>query len=150
MRPLPIVALSLLLLPLIEIWLLIAIGSRIGALATFLLLILAGFVGVTLLRHQGLATLSKFQQSMQRGEHPVPALQEGAVIGIGALLFLIPGFFTDMLGLLCVLPPTRQLIIKYGFKSANVRASTFHYQQTRQPSAGNAIEGEVVHRRDEP
>lgn len=149
MRPLPLVALSLLLLPLIEIWLLIAVGSRIGALATFLLLILAGFVGVLLLRHQGLATLSKFQQSMQRGEHPAQALQEGAVVGIGALLFLIPGFFTDMLGLLCILPPTRHLIIKYGFRSANVNASIFQYRYTQQSRTGNAIEGEVVRRQDD-
>lgn len=149
MRPLPIVALSLLLLPLIEIWLLIAVGSRIGALATFLLLILAGFVGVLLLRHQGLATLSKFQQRMQRGEHPAQALQEGAIIGLGALLLLIPGFFTDILGLLCILPPTRHLIIQYGFKAANVSGGSFYYRHTQHPRAGNAIEGEVVRRQDD-
>lgn len=139
MRPLPIVAILLLLLPFIEIWLLIKVGSAIGALPTILLLILAGVVGMFLLRHQGFATLTKFQRSLNAGELPAQAMLEGAVLLFAGVLFMIPGFFTDILGLLCVLPPTRYLLVKGLLRNSMVSVGKRPYD----------IEGEVVRRKDD-
>lgn len=147
MRPLPIVAILLVLFPFIEIWLLIKVGSAIGALPAILLLILAGFAGMFMLRHQGLATLMKFQRSLNTGEVPAQAMLEGAVLLVAGLLFLIPGFFTDILGLLCVLPPTRYLLLKMLLRKGVVTTGGFRQQSWQQNSQD--IEGEVVRRKDD-
>lgn len=147
MRPLPIVAILLVLFPFIEIWLLIKVGSAVGALSAILLLILAGVVGMFLLRHQGLATLMKVQRSLNAGEVPAQAMLEGAILLVAGLLFLIPGFFSDILGLLCVLPPTRYLLLKALLRKGVTTVGGFRQQSWQQKSSD--IEGEVVRRKDE-
>lgn len=146
MRPLPVFGIFLLLLPFIEIWLLIKVGSAIGALPTILLLILAGMLGMFLLRHQGFATLAKLQRNMNAGELPAYAMLEGAMLVVAGLLFIIPGFFTDIVGLVFVLPPTRYLLLKALLKGGVVVRGTAA-SQSRQGSRD--IEGEVVHRKDD-
>lgn len=148
MRPLPIFALLFLVIPFIEIWLLIQVGSAIGALSTLLLLILAGVLGMFLLRQQGFVTLTRVQRSMNEGQLPAHAMLEGVVLLVGGLLFMIPGFFTDILGLLCVLPPTRHLLLKLWLKRAVVSVHGFQTQAS--PRQGSRdIDGEVVERRDD-
>ncbi|MBU0655817.1 MAG: FxsA family protein [Gammaproteobacteria bacterium] len=148
MRPFPVFALLFLVLPFIEIWLLIKVGSAIGALPTILLLILAGMLGIFLLRHQGFATLARVQRSVNEGQLPAQTMLEGVVLLVGGLLFIIPGFFTDILGLLCVLPPTRYLLLKLLLKRAVVSTSGFH-RQTSSSQGSRYIEGEVVRRKDD-
>jgi UPF0716 protein FxsA len=123
--------------------------GAIGALPTILLLILSGMFGMFLLRHQGLVTLAKFQRDMQAGQRPAQSLLEGTLMLFSGLLFIIPGFFSDILGLLLLLPPTRYLLVKALLKRGMVSASAtgFQYTQTSR-SASTDIEGEVIRRDD--
>lgn len=148
MRPLPVFAALLLLLPLIEIWLLIRIGGAIGALPTFLLLILISMAGMVLLRRLGFATLTRFQNDVRAGELPARALMEGALLVIGAILFVIPGFFTDLLGLLLILPPTRYWIGRVLLKHSVVTTGGSPYKSSS-TRKHDPIEGEVVSRRED-
>lgn len=103
--------LLLLLLPVAEIYLLIQVGGVIGAIPTIALVVFTAVLGTLLLRHQGLAVLNRVQAMVQRGETPTVAMLEGLVILISGLMLLLPGFFTDALGLLGLIPPVRQALI---------------------------------------
>lgn len=102
-----------LFMPLLEIYLLIQVGGLIGALPTMLLIVVAALLGVMLLRLQGMATLARAQAALARGELPARAMLEGVVAVVGALLLVIPGLFTDLLALLCLIPPLRRLLLRW-------------------------------------
>ena len=98
-------------LPIVEMWLLIEVGSRIGALVTIGLVFLTAFVGVLLLRQQGLSTLARASQRMETGEIPAEEMVAGIFLAVGGALLLTPGFLTDAIGFACLLPGVRQLLI---------------------------------------
>ncbi|WP_448192147.1 FxsA family protein [Azospirillum sp. sgz301742] len=100
----------LLLLPILEIAVMIEVGGWIGAGPTLLLIVLSGIVGSLLLRHQGLATLRRAQESLDRGEPPVGAVFEGFCVVVGAILLIIPGFLTDIVGILLLVPFLRDAL----------------------------------------
>jgi len=100
-----------LLVPLFEIYLLIKVGGAIGALPTVFLVVFTAVLGVLLLRHQGLYTYARVQQAMARGELPTVAMLEGVILLISGAMLLTPGFFTDTLGFLGLIPPLRQWLI---------------------------------------
>jgi UPF0716 protein FxsA len=102
--------LALLSLPILEIYLLIKVGGIIGFLPTLLLLFGAASLGTYLLQTQGWSTWMRLQQSWARGDLPAAELLDGAIILAGAALFVLPGFFSDLLGLLCLIPATRRMI----------------------------------------
>lgn len=99
------------LVALLELWLLITVGSKIGVLATVGLVFLTGIIGVTLLRQQGFQLLNSLQMRMSAGEMPARELMEGVALLIGGFCLLTPGFLTDTLGFLLLLPPTRKAIL---------------------------------------
>ena len=99
------------LIPLLEIYLLIQIGTVIGALATILLVLATAIAGAMLLRHQGLFTYARVQQATARGELPTVAMLEGVVLMFAGVMLLTPGFFTDALGFLALIPPLRRAMI---------------------------------------
>lgn len=101
------------LLPLIEIYLLIQVGSALGAIPTILLLVLAGIAGALMVRFQGLATLFRVRASMARGELPGMALLEGLVLLVAGVLLLTPGFFTDIIALFTLIPSLRRAAIRW-------------------------------------
>lgn len=100
-----------LLVPLLEIYLLIKVGGIIGAVPTVFMVVFTAVLGGFLLRHQGLYTLAKAQTALARGELPTVAMLEGVVILISGALLLTPGFFTDALGFLGLIPPLRHWLI---------------------------------------
>ena len=100
-----------LLVPLLEIYLLIKVGGIIGAIPTVFMVVFTAVLGALLLRHQGLYTLGKVQTALARGELPTVAMLEGVVIIISGALLLTPGFFTDAIGFLGLIPPLRQRLI---------------------------------------
>ncbi len=104
------VLLAFLALPILEIYLLIQVGGMIGFLPTLLLLFGAAGLGAYLLQTQGWNTWMRLQQSLARGELPGEELVNGAVIVAGGALLLLPGFLSDLAGLLCLIPFTRRLI----------------------------------------
>lgn len=101
-----------LLVPLLEIYLLIKVGGLIGALPAVLLVVAAALLGVMLLRQQGMATLARAQAALARGELPALAMLEGVVAVVGALLLVIPGFFTDVVAFFCLIPPLRRWLLR--------------------------------------
>ncbi|MCY4155330.1 MAG: FxsA family protein [Gammaproteobacteria bacterium] len=96
--------------PLVEIYFLIQVGQEIGALATVLLCILTAALGAILLRIQGLLTLMNAREKLRRGEIPADNLLEGLILLGAAVLLLTPGFVTDVLGFLCLVPPLRSTL----------------------------------------
>ena len=99
----------LFLLPLIEIAGFVLVGRQIGVLPTLGLIIAAGFVGAALLRHQGFGIMNRIRSEVQAGRDPSRDLAHGVMVLAAGVLLLIPGFFTDIVGILLFLPPIRDL-----------------------------------------
>ncbi len=97
------------LLPIAEIYVIVKVGEAIGILPTLALLILDGFLGAALARSQGRAAWLRFNQALAEGRVPAREVFDGAMIIVGGAFLLAPGFITDVIGLLLLLPPTRAL-----------------------------------------
>ena len=104
------VLLSIILVPILEIYLFIKIGAQIGALNTILLIFVTAVTGIVYARYEGLNTLKSGFSQLIKNEIPAYEMISGAAIAFGALLLIIPGFATDTLGFLIILPLTRRLI----------------------------------------
>ena len=102
--------LSIILVPIIEIYLFIKIGAQIGAINTILLIFITAATGVIYARYEGLNTLKSGFAEMIKNKIPAYQMISGAAIAFGALLLIIPGFATDILGFLIIFPLTRKLI----------------------------------------
>ena len=96
-----------------EIYVLVSVGQAIGGLSTVLLVIITAFIGSSLLRQQGWSTMAKAQQSMAEGRAPAIEMLEGVVILVSGILLLTPGFITDILGLLGLMPWSRSYFINH-------------------------------------
>ena len=103
---------ALLAVPIIEIGLFIEIGGAIGLWPTLALVILTAIAGTVLLRAQGFATMARLQSNLAEGGDPRGALAHGAMILFAGALLLTPGFFTDAVGFLLLLPPFREMLIR--------------------------------------
>jgi UPF0716 protein FxsA len=101
-----------LVVPLVEIWLLIEVGSVIGAIWTVILVVLTAMIGAALVRAQGLATLSRAQAQLRAGELPAVEMFEGVALIVAGALLLTPGFFTDTVGFTVLVPPLRRWLIR--------------------------------------
>ena len=104
--------LLIIIVPIIEIYLFIKIGSQIGAINTVLLILLTAFVGLIYVRYEGFNTLRSAISQLVKNEIPMFEIMSGAALVIGAFLLILPGFLTDMLGLLFVIPITRKIFFK--------------------------------------
>ena len=104
--------LLIIFIPIIEIYLFIKIGSQIGALATISLIFLTAFIGVLYARYEGFNTLKSGMSQIIRNELPIYEIVSGAALAFAALLLILPGFATDVLGLLIIFPPTRKFFLK--------------------------------------
>ncbi|ARN72861.1 FxsA family protein [Oceanicoccus sagamiensis] len=145
-------------IPIVEMWVLIEVGSEIGALSTIFLVFLTAAIGLALLRQQGVNTLLRVNQRMEQGQLPAGEILEGVMLAVGGALLLTPGFITDAIGFACLLPFSRQLLValllrqgvvmaSYG-RNANFDAS-FRSSETLRASrarpgeqSGSVIEGE--------
>jgi UPF0716 protein FxsA len=96
-----------------EIYVLVSVGQAIGGLSTVLLVVITAFIGSSLLRQQGWSTMAKAQQSMSEGRTPAMEMMEGVVILVSGILLLTPGFLTDALGLLGLMPWSRSYFINH-------------------------------------
>jgi len=104
--------LALILTPLIEITLFVEIGGEIGALPVVLLTVATAAAGIGLVRAQGLHTLRSAQRELDAGRAPVAEMMHGAMLVAAGLFLLAPGFMTDALGALLLLPPVRRLVVR--------------------------------------
>ena len=111
-------------IPLIEIYLFIKIGSEIGALNTILLILTTAVVGIWYARYEGFNTLRSGMSQLVKNELPLYEIVSGAAIAFAALLLILPGFATDIVGILLVFPLTRKIILsKYSKKYSSKKRS---------------------------
>ena len=104
------ILLTIILIPAVEIYLLIKIGSQIGAMSTIILIFTTAIIGVYYAKYEGLNTLKSGFAQISRNETPAYEVISGAAIAFAALLLIIPGFVTDTLGFLLILPFSRKII----------------------------------------
>jgi UPF0716 protein FxsA len=136
------------LMPIIEMWLLITIGSYIGALSTISLVLLTALIGIGLLRAQGFSTLWRGKEKLQQGQIPAQEIMEGVVLAVSGALLLTPGFVTDAIGLLGLIPLTRIFLIKAILQKVTfitAGAQPFGQQSSRSGfnnDSGNTFDGE--------
>lgn len=99
-------------IPIVEMWLLITIGSYIGAISTIALVLFTALIGIGLLREQGVSTLWRGKEKLQQGKIPAQEMIEAIVLAVSGALLLTPGFVTDAFGLLGLLPFSRIFLVK--------------------------------------
>jgi len=103
--------LAFVIVPIVEIGLFITVGGAIGLWPTLAIVILTAIVGTQLMRHQGISTLNRLQTNLAQGKNPTDPIAQGAMILVAGVLLLTPGFFTDALGFLLLIPLVRKAII---------------------------------------
>ena len=116
MNPFQILFVIFLLVPMLEIYLLIKVGSVIGALPTVFLVVFTAVLGALMLRVQGFSTLARLRTTMAQGGIPAVEMVEGGILLVAGALLLTPGFFTDSIGFLLLIPPVRRLAITWSLK----------------------------------
>ena len=121
-------------LPALEIFLMIKIGGAVGAFNTVILIFLTAVIGIYFAKLQGIQTLKSGMINLYQNKLPVYEILSGASIAIAALLLIVPGFFTDFLGFLFLIPFTRKIIFSIALKKNNVDIN----------KKEDAIEGEIV------
>ena len=148
-----------LIVPIVEIYVLIEVGSRVGALTTVALVVFTAVLGAALMRQQGFATLQRVQREVASGELPALTLMEGAFILVAGALLLTPGFVTDAIGFSFLVPPWRRTLT--GLLAGKIltvgRAQAFHGTPgastanrgfSRTPG-GTVIDGEFTEKGDQ-
>lgn len=113
MNPFQILFILFLAIPLLEIYLLIKVGGIIGAFPTVFMVVFTAVLGAWLLRIQGFSTLNRVRSTMAQGGIPAIEMLEGAVLLVSGALLLTPGFFTDAIGFLCLIPSFRRTMIRW-------------------------------------
>ena len=125
-------------IPLLEIFLFIKVGSYIGAFNTISLIIITAFVGIFYARYEGFNTIKSGISQLMRNEIPIYEMISGAALAFAAILLILPGFATDLLGFLLIFPPTRKILVKKFSK--NVKSEN--------NLNNNVIEGEFEDKED--
>lgn len=128
---------------LIEITLFILVGKLVGVLTTLGLIILTTIFGLVLLRQQKIALMKHLQKTFQSGQPPQPNTFTNAATVLAGFLLIIPGFFTDLLGLLCLMPKIRATILNFFTKTKIIKP------KGKAANDANIIEGEFWHEDDE-
>lgn len=157
-----ILLIAFIAIPILEIYLLFQVGGVIGAGWTILIVIGTAILGASLLRQQGLATWSRLNQNIAQGQLPPTVLVEGIFLLLAGAFLLTPGFFTDAVGFLFLMPPVRKMLaaalLRRGlFMASSMHASSFSHttsshtapgSQARTESHTRVIEGEYEERDD--
>ena len=124
-------------LPILEIWIMIKVGTQIGALNTVLLIFLTAILGIYFARVQGLSTIKSGFYNLYQNKIPVYEIISGASIAIASVFLIIPGFMTDFVGFVLLIPFTRKLIINYLLKN---------YQPKNQ--SNKIVDGEIIEEKE--
>ena len=111
--------LSIILVPIVEIYVLIKVGSEIGAITTILLIFITAIIGIYYAKYEGLNTLRSGFVQLNKNEIPAFEVMSGAAIAFAALLLIVPGFVTDFFGFILIFPPSRKILFKKFSKKTN-------------------------------
>ena len=141
-------------MPIIEMYLLITVAGYIDALPTIGLVMFTAVIGVSLLKHQGLETLTRGTQKMRAGELPAQEMAEGLLLAVAGALLITPGFVTDIIGFLILFPPSRVWIASVllgrvqvqGLHAHTSSAANTHQQGQEGEASSRTIEGEYQHK----
>lgn len=142
MIPFRLFFLFFLAIPFLEIYVLLTMGGIIGVFPTVLLVVFTAVLGAWMLRQQGFATWQRLQAGLASGQPPVLEMIEGPILLVGGALLLTPGFFTDILGFLCLVPISRKKMTLYLIKKNLVMAPGGSPFQHTTKKYENIIEGE--------
>ncbi len=142
MFPFRIPLILILLFPVAEIYAFVEIGKLLGGWQTALWVIFSAVAGIMLLRVHGIAAMRRIQAAMLNGEPPARTMFDSALLFLSAILFIIPGFISDAIALLLMLPPVRWLVVRLMMRRA-VPFSQGHVHRS------GTIEGEFRHEDDE-
>ncbi|HDZ9336105.1 TPA: membrane protein FxsA [Vibrio cholerae] len=153
----PILLFLFIAVPVIEIALFIQVGGVLGVWPTIALVLLTAIVGASLVRSQGLQTLLTVQQRLAQGQLPAQQILEGVMLAVAGVLLLTPGFFTDVLGMLVLLPAPRAYLAKQLMSRVvvgNIHASGAGFEQPnpfhdRANPNGTTYEGEFERKDDQ-
>ena len=148
-----LIFLALLGVPLIEIAVFIEVGDRIGLWPTLALIVATALAGAALLRHQGLTTLARARETVERGAIPVQEVLDGVCLLVAGALLLTPGFVTDVAGGLLLVPAVRRLLQRWALSRLIVSKRVDMTTGGRRPGEdADVIEGDyiVVHEDDGP
>jgi UPF0716 protein FxsA len=132
--------LILILLPLIEIVGFVLVGRAVGVLATLGLVLLSSFVGILVLRHHSFSLIGRVQREMKAGHDPGRELADGVMVLFAGILFLIPGFFTDIVAILLMLAPVRAWMWRLAGKKFTGRVQTFGFGRAGAPRRDHTID----------
>ena len=162
---LPLLVVLFIVVPIVELWVILQVGQAIGVLPTVAILVLDSIVGSALLRSQGRGAWRRFNEALAAGRPPAREVLDGALIIFGGAFLITPGFITDVIGLLLLLPPTRAVVRRalvaqfsrrFLFGLAGARAARRAARSGRPPAApgsepydyeGSAVEVDPPHLR---
>ena len=119
------------IVPVTELYILIEVGKKIGSLTTIGIIILTGIIGAYLVKSQGFMILRKIQNDLNEGIMPGDSLIQGAIILSGGILLLTPGFVTDIVGFIFLIPVSRNIVKKYLLKwlKGKIKEGNFYYRE---------------------
>ena len=132
------ILLLIILIPIVEIYIFIKIGSQIGAITTIFFIFTTAVVGIYYAKYEGLNTLKSGFAQLSKNKTPTNEMISGAAIAFGALLLIIPGFFTDFMGFLLLIPFTRRIIFSIALKKS-----------VKKNNKEDTIDGEIIDKKDE-
>ncbi|MFV8461007.1 FxsA family protein [Vibrio campbellii] len=144
----PILLLLFIFVPIIEIGLFIQVGGFLGLWPTIALVLITAFVGASLVRSQGIQTLMSVQGRLQQGEMPAQQILEGVMLAVAGVLLLTPGFMTDALGMLVLLPAPRAMIAKKMMEKMVVKNMSGGFHAGGQAGFGQSPFGDDPFKRD--
>lgn len=134
--------LVLVAVPIVEIGLFIEVGGALGLWPTLAIVVATALIGTMMIRVQGLATLEMLKEAVNRGENPSFPMAHGAMILVAGLLLLTPGFFTDTIGFLLLMPPVRKFLIKKGTARASMQFYASAANTSYAPQSDTTIDGD--------
>lgn len=119
------------IVPVVELYILIEVGKKIGSLPIIGIIILTGILGAYLVKGQGFMILRKIQNDLNEGILPGDSLIQGAIILVGGILLLTPGFITDIIGFIFLIPFSRMVVKKYLLKwlKGKIKEGNFYYRE---------------------
>ena len=152
-----------LVVPIVEMLLLFEVAEHIGGLSTVALVVLTAVIGIQVLKQQGLSTITRARRRLDSGELPGQEVLEGLFLAVGGAFLLTPGFITDTLGFICLIAPTRRLLVHWLIRSGKVAvftsqggSRTFTWREpsargrsSQKPDEDGVYEGEFTEERPE-
>lgn len=132
-------------MPIVEMWVLISVGSSIGAMNTILLVLLTALIGIFLLREQGFETLWRGREKLQQGKVPAQEMAEAIILAVSGALLLTPGFITDSIGFAGLIPICRQIFVNGLLRRVNMTnlsKNGANYSHADPSMKGDIIDGE--------